>query len=140
MKYHFKIRRDSDALWAECIELEGCHTQADTEKELYIYMKEVLDLYLAEPEGSERIAPLPRGKIKAKNIVEIEVDPRIAFSLNIKHLRKKHKFTQQQLADMLGMKNIYSYQRLEKKSNPSLEMLARVKKIYPEFNVNKLFE
>ncbi len=140
MKYHFKIHRDTDGLWAECVELDGCHTQAETEKELYKNMKEVLDLYLDEPDESIRIAPLPKIKLKSKNIAEIEVNPKIAFSLYMKHLRNKHNFTQQQLADMLGMKNIYSYQRLEKKSNPSLDMLARVKKIYPEFNFNKLFE
>jgi len=140
MKYHFKIHRDPDGLWAECIELDGCHTQADTENELYKYMEEALDLYLDEPEGSERIAPLPKEKIKGKNIVKISVDPKIAFGLYMKHLRKKHKFTQKQLADMLGMKNIYSYQRLEKKSNPSLVLLEKVKRIYPEFKIDKILQ
>ncbi len=138
MKYHFKIHRDSDALWAECIELDGCHTQADTEDELNKYMKEVLDGYLDEPEGSERVAPLPREGVKGKGIVGIPVDPKIAFGLYMKHLRKKHKFTQKQVADMLGMKNIFSYQRLEKKSNPSLEMLEKVKQVYPEFCIDEL--
>jgi antitoxin HicB len=138
MKYHFKIHRDSDALWAECIELDGCHTQANTEDELYKYMKEVLDGYLDEPEGSERIAPLPRESVKGKNIVEVPVDPKIAFGLYMKHLRREHEFTQKQVADMLGMKNLYSYQRLEKKSNPSLEMLEKVKQVYPEFRIDEL--
>ncbi len=129
---------ENDALWDECIELEGCHTQADTEEELYKYMKEVLDLYLNEPEGSERVAPLPKEKVKGNDIVQISVDPKIAFGLYMRYLRRKHKFTQQQLADMLGMKNIYSYQRLEKKANPTLTLLEKVKQIYPEFNLDEL--
>ena len=138
MKYHFKIHRDTDGLWAECIELDGCITEADSEEELIKYMQESLNLYLDEPEGSERFAPLPDEKIKGKNIIEVPVDPKIAFGLYMKHLRKEHKFTQKQLADMLGMKNKYSYQRLEKKANPSLLLLAKLKKIYPEFNINLL--
>jgi antitoxin HicB len=138
MKYHFKIHRDPDGLWAECVELDGCHTQADTMDELNKYMKEVLDLYLDEPEDSERFAPLPSEKVKGRGIVEIPVDPKIAFGLYMKHLRNKHKFTQKQVADLLGMKNIFSYQRLEKKSNPSLALLEKVKQVYPEFCVDEL--
>jgi predicted RNase H-like HicB family nuclease len=138
MKYHFKIHRDPDGLWAECIELEGCHTQADTEIELYDYMKEVLDLYLDEPEYSVKLDPLPDENIKGKDIVEIEVDPKIAFGLYMKHLRKEHKFTQKQVMDMLGMKNLQSYQRLEKKANPSLSMLKKIKQVYPEFRADEL--
>jgi len=138
MKYHFKVRRDPDSLWAECIELDGCHTQADTMEQLRKHMKDVLDLYLDEPEDSERLAPLPLEKVKGREIVEIPVDPKIAFGLYMKHLRKKHEFTQKQVADLLGMKNIFSYQRLEKKSNPSLALLEKVKQVYPEFCVDEL--
>jgi predicted RNase H-like HicB family nuclease len=138
MRYHFIVHRDADALWAECVELPGCHTQADTEKELYKNMKEALDLYLDEPEGSARLAPLPSEKSKGRGAVEVQVDSRIAFSLYMKHLRNKHQFTQKQVADMLGMKNIFSYQRLERKSNPSLSLLEKVKSIYPEFRIDEL--
>lgn len=138
MKYHFKIHRDPDGLWAECVELDGCVTQADTMEELNKFMKEVLDLYLDEPEDSERLAPLPSEKVKGRDIVEIPVDPKIAFGLFMKHLRNDHKFTQKQVADMLGMKNIFSYQRLEKKANPSLALLEKVKQVYPEFCVDEL--
>ena len=136
MKYHFKIHRDVDGLWAECIELEGCHTQADTEEELIKNMKEVLNLYLDEPEGSDILYSLPVEQKKGKDIVEVQADPKIAFGLYMKHLRNNHKFTQKQVADMLGMKNLFSYQRLEKKSNPSLEILEKIKQIYPEFSID----
>jgi antitoxin HicB len=138
MRYHFKIHKDSDALWAECVELPGCHTQADTEEELYKYMKEALDLYLDESEDSERLAPLPSEKAKGRGIVDVSVDSRIAFGLYMKHLRNKHQFTQKQVADMLGMKNIFSYQRLERKANPSLSLLEKIKSIYPEFRIDEL--
>jgi antitoxin HicB len=44
MKYHFKIYKKDGGYWAQCIELEGCITQADTLKELYKNMQEALNL------------------------------------------------------------------------------------------------
>ena len=40
-----------------------------------------------------------------------------------------------------GMNNIYSYQRLEspKKANPSLLTLNKIKKIFPELNLDMIF-
>jgi hypothetical protein len=35
MKYHFKVHKEMSGFWAECLELNGCITQADTQKELY---------------------------------------------------------------------------------------------------------
>jgi antitoxin HicB len=57
MKYHFKIHRDKDGLWSECIELKGCVTQANSIKELKINMQEALNLYLDEPENSKLANP-----------------------------------------------------------------------------------
>jgi DNA-binding phage protein len=34
------------------------------------------------------------------------------------------------------MRNVYSYQRLERKSNPSLSTLMRVKRLFPEFSLD----
>ena len=36
MKYHFKIHKEKGGFWAECLELVGCSTQADTKDELFI--------------------------------------------------------------------------------------------------------
>lgn len=33
MQYHFRIHKDQDGLWAECVELPGCMTQAAKKKE-----------------------------------------------------------------------------------------------------------
>jgi transcriptional regulator with XRE-family HTH domain len=55
----------------------------------------------------------------------------------IRYNRIKHSLTQQEIADKLGFKTIYSYQRLEnKKCNPTLKMLSRIKKVFPEFSVD----
>lgn len=48
MNYHFKIHKEGDGFWAECIELPGCFTQADTKEELLLNMQEALGLYLEE--------------------------------------------------------------------------------------------
>ena len=101
-------------------------------------MEEALNLYLDEPAVSDITDPIPDRNIKGKNIVEVPVDPQIAFALKIRHLRIKNILTQKQVLEMLGMKNIFSYQRLEKNSNPRLTILAKIKKVFPEFSVDDI--
>jgi transcriptional regulator with XRE-family HTH domain len=48
--------------------------------------------------------------------------------------------TQKQAAGMLGMKNVYSYQRLEKKSNPTLNIIKKIHNVFPEIKLNYLFQ
>ncbi len=139
MFYHFTVHNDSDGLWAECIELEGCITQAENIEELKKNMKEALDLYLDEPADSKIIFSLPNKAIKETNVViQVKVEPQIAFSFYLRLLRLQHHLTQKQVSDMLEFKNIYSYQRLEssKKANPELKTLVRIKEIFPEFDLN----
>ena len=141
MYYHFKVHNDLDGLWAECIELEGCITQAENETELKTNMKEALDLYLDEPEYSKQIFPFPDNSIdEDENIVSVKVEPSIAFAFYLRMLRTQHNMTQKQVADMLKLKNIYSYQRLEssKKANPELKTLGKIKEIFPEFDLNSV--
>ena len=140
MIYHFKIHKETKGYWAECVELKGCITQGDTKDKLYKNMKEALNLYLDEPAGSDIVDLLPDEKIDGRNIVPVPVEPEIAFSVVMRHLRKKHKMTQQQIADKLGMKKIYSYQRLERKSNPSLEMLSKIREVFPDFSVDMILK
>ena len=139
MKYHFKVHKEDDGFWAECLELEGCLTQADSMEELHEMMKDVLCLYISEPEDSTRLANLPDDSIKkTKNIVEVPVDSEIAFSFWVRYCRiKNHKLTQQQVAKKLGFENINSYQRLErKKCNPSLRTISMIKGVFPEFPIS----
>jgi predicted RNase H-like HicB family nuclease len=109
MKYHFKVHKEGNKMWAECLELKGCYTQADSMKELYIMMEEALNLYISEPEDSTRLAKLPDDSIrKSKNVVEVSVDSEIAFSFLVRYHRIKDGMTQHQAAKKLGFENINS--------------------------------
>lgn len=138
MKYHFKIHKEGEGLWAECIELSGCFTQADSRKELFENMQEALNLYIEEPKDSKKLASLPDDSITlSRNIVEVQLDPSIAFAFMVRYNRIKSGLTQQEAADKLGFENIYSYQRLEnKKCNPTLKVLSLLKKAFPNFSVD----
>ena len=130
MKYHFKVHKEGKGFWAECIELSGCLTQADSIEELRQNMREALDLYIEEPKNSKKLAALPDDSISpSRSIVEVQVDPSIAFAFMVRYNRIQQGLTQQEAADKLGFENIYSYQRLEnKKCNPTLKILSQIKK------------
>lgn len=138
MKYHFKIHKEGKGYWAECIELSGCFTQADSMEELRNNMEEALNLYIEEPTDSKRLAALPDDSISlSRSIVEVQVDPAIAFAFMVRYNRIQHGLTQQEAASKLGFEKIYSYQRLEnKKCNPTLKILYRIKKAFPDFSVD----
>lgn len=138
MLYHFKIHKEKNKFWAQCIELTGCITQGNSLKELQRNMQEALNLYIEEPGDSDDLAVLPDDSIKkSKNVVEVAVDPLVAFAFLVRYFRIKYGFTQQEAAKKMGFDTLYSYQRLEsKKCNPSLKMIARIKKVYPEFSVD----
>lgn len=140
MKYHFRVHPEKKGYFAECIELKGCLTQGDTYKELEHNMREVLALYLDEPMDSKFIFPMPRKNIKGRNIVKVEVEPRVAFSFYLRQLRLARKMTQKEVAEKLGIKNLYSYQRLEnsKTANPELATIVQLKKIFPEMSLDDL--
>lgn len=138
MKYHFKVHKEGDGFWAQGIELDGCFTQGDSYEELEFNMKEALDLMITEPEDSTYLSPFPDPSIKpSKSVVEVELDPMIAFSFMMRYNRIKSGMTQQKAAKILGFDNIYSYQRLEnKKCNPTLKLLNKIKKVFPDFSVD----
>ena len=135
MTYHFRVH-DEDGLWAECIELEGCITQGRDRVELEQNMREALNLYLEEPESSTVVFPAPASELSGKNVVAVEVDPAIAFSLQLRQLRLRHNMTQREAAERLGMRNLYSYQRLERRSNPSLATIKKIKNLFPDFSLD----
>ncbi len=139
MRYHFKIHKESRGYWAECVELIGCFTQADTKQELYDNMQEALNLYIQEPEDSKLLVPLPKKYVRGKNIESVPVDPEVAFGFMVRYHRLKNKMTQKQAAKKLGVTNIYSYQRLEKKCNARLDMVAKLKELFPDFSVDFVF-
>lgn len=138
MKYHFKIHKEGKFLWAQCMELEGCITQATGIVELNKNMQEALNLYIQEPEDSTDLASLPDDSIRrSKNVVEVTLDPQIAFSFMVRYCRIKHGMTQQEAAKRMGFDNLYSYQRLEAKGcNPSLKIIYKIKQIFPELSID----
>ena len=140
MKYSFKIHKEGNGFWAQGIELPGCFTQGDSIEELHKNMREALNLIVSEPADSDDFVPLPDKSIKpSRNIVKIPVDPQVAFSFYVRLFRKKHKMTQKQVANKLGFKSIFQYQRLESANyNPTLNTLALVKVLFPEISLDYL--
>ncbi len=138
MKYHFKIHKEGNGFWAQCIELTGCVTEGDSISELQKNMHEALNLYVEEAEDSRDLAHLPDESIQVtRNIVEIQLDPQIAFAFMVRYCRIKHGLTQQQAAKKMGFDTIYSYQRLEgKRCNPSLKIISKIKQAFPDFSID----
>jgi predicted RNase H-like HicB family nuclease len=139
MRYHFKVHKEKEGFWAECIELPGCVTQADTKEDLDLNMQEALNLYLEEVEDYEYLAPMPKASIKEKrNVVEVPVDPSVALAFSIRYQRIKQGLTQREAANQLGMKAIYSYQRLEKRCNPTLDLIYKLVLLFPALSLDKI--
>jgi len=138
MKYHFKVHKEGTRFWAQCLELEGCITQADSRAELDKNMQEALNLYIEEEADSPDLAAMPDGKIKAsKTVVAVFVDPQVAFTFLVRYWRIKHGLTQKEAAKRMGFDTLYSYQRLEaRRCNPSLKIITMVKKVFPEFSLD----
>lgn len=142
MKYHFKVHKEKSGYWAECVELEGCQTEADSLIELCSNMEEVLNVYLSEPESSKLIFPLPQKKqSNSEDFVAVSVDPSVAFSFLLRRYRLQKKITLKEMAEKLKMKNINTYVKLEKasSSNPELRTLAKIKSILSDFPINMIF-
>ncbi|GHV05881.1 hypothetical protein AGMMS50229_09700 [Campylobacterota bacterium] len=123
MRYHFQIHKENGGFWAECCELEGCATQGDTLEELAQNCHEALNLYLEEPSDSQTVIALPSdSQVDKRDVIEIGVEPEVALGVLLRHHRLSSNMTQKQAAKLLGMQNIYSYQRLERRSNLSNEL------------------
>lgn len=136
MKYHFKIHKKGSGYCAESVEFYGCRTEADSIEELKVNMHEALNLYLDESDDSGIEFVLPQNGLKGKNIVEVAVEPNIAFAVYLKYLRKQRRLTQRQVAEKLNLKNLYSYQRLESgRANPTLETIVKVHSLFPEMDL-----
>ena len=71
-------------------------------------------------------------------ILGIEVDPEVALAVLLRFHHHSSRLTQKQLAELLGMKNICSYLKLEKKSNPTLALIKKIHRFFPEINLVKI--
>jgi antitoxin HicB len=138
VKYHFKIHKERPGFWAECVELKGCLTQGENREHLRLMMEDALSAYLDEPENSKHIFPMPDPALKGRNIVTVSVDPKVAMAMVIRQSRLERKLTQRQVADKLGMRHIFQYQKLEsgRTANPELATLAKLKGVFPNLSVD----
>jgi antitoxin HicB len=140
MYYNFKYHKDpKSGFWAECLELEGCVSQAENLQDLEKNLTEALNLYLDETPTSNFIFNFPNKKISGKNIINIKPNPNILFAQQLRILRLKHHLSQKDVASKMGYKNIWAYQKFEKHTvNPTLTTLIKIKNIFPEFDLNVL--
>jgi predicted RNase H-like HicB family nuclease len=139
MTYHFAVYAGKNGFWAECRELPGCVSEGNTKDELRTNLWESLNLYLEEPIDSTVVFALPNESLDVdKKLMAIEVEPEIAFAVMLRHIRLNHRITQREAAAMLGMKNVYSYQRLEKRSNPTLSLMKKIKSVFPEMRFESI--
>jgi predicted RNase H-like HicB family nuclease/DNA-binding XRE family transcriptional regulator len=141
MKYHFKIHKEENgSYWSEGIELPRCVTHGETLQALKEYLKDVLHLYLDEPQGSNVTFPLPDESIEeSDSILSISVDSRIAFPIIMKNFRLQKKLTQEQAQLTIGLANRNSYVRLENTGNPKIDTLDKVVRAFPDFPIDKCF-
>jgi hypothetical protein len=81
--------------------------KADSLEELYENMQEALNLYIEEPVDSKCLAAFPDDSIKtSKNIVEVLLNPNIAFAFLIRYFRIKHGLTQKETLKRMGFNKI----------------------------------
>ena len=141
MIYHFKIHKEKNGYWAECQEISGCRTQGESIEELVENAHEALNLMLDEPENSKIVFPLPKVIKNKKNIIEVKVDPSIAFAFLMRRTRIQKGLTQHQMKNLLEYKSLFAYQKLEKAkyANPTLKSLENIKQHLPEFPFQLLF-
>ena len=142
MQYHFNVHNEENGYWAECLELDGCFTQADDFEQLQTNMHQALNFYLSEPEDSQVLFPLPNNDLSSQNFQKVKVDPKVALSFLLRRKRILNKLTQAQVAEKLGLKNIWSYQRLEKPSsaNASVTTLAKLMQVFPDLELDLVFK
>lgn len=142
ISYHFKIQPEKEGgFTAECLEIEGCRTQADSIDELRKNMKEVLNLCLDEPEDSRLTFPVPRTFKKIPGNVEVvEPDQKILLAQLLRQARLKAGLSQQEMANRLQFKAISHYQKLEKRANPTFDTMIRLKRALPEFQPDLIFK
>jgi predicted RNase H-like HicB family nuclease len=140
MKYHFRVHKEEGKYWAECVELDGCYTDGNTLEELKQNAVDSLTLFLDEPNDSTIEMPLPNENVNGEDIIPINVPIENAFGIVLRNYRLSHKLSQSIMAQRLGIKYIYGYQRLEKKANPTLSMIKKIIDEFPDFPIQIVLE
>ncbi len=124
---------------------------------MYIYYDEKTDyLEVIEKKIQNYSIPLKNGMFKilsekSKKVIGYGVEsastrlddltmfnPYVKLSIMIKISRLKHKYTQQQLAEKIGI-GLLPYQRLESGgNNPTLKTLLKVKEVLDDIDLSKV--
>lgn len=99
-------------------------------------MAEALNLYLEEPKSSRALFPQPGRAPRSPHVVSVEVEPSVAFALQLRQSRLRRRLTQKETARRLGMRSLYSYQRLERRANPSLATIKKVTALFPDLSLD----
>ena len=117
-------------------ELPGCLSSGHNLDEAKENAKEALDGWLLSNCTRELSLKFPVQR-RSKQFHPVSVDAQIAFAITLRQQRKKLRKTQQEVADLLGIKQ-QAYARLEspKSANPSLKTLQHVaEKMNLEFTI-----
>lgn len=126
MTYNCNIEKQSENI---CVvrfpDMTNVTTYGENFEEAKEMAKEALDAVLET--DIEKGFPIPEPKYK--DGIAIEVSPKIAFAIELRKARGSR--TQKEVAKDAGM-SYQQYQRLEnpKKTNPTLEMLYRLQKVF----------
>lgn len=128
IKYKAKIQKDDEGYFVEFLDLPGCVTSGDSKEQAIKNAVEALDLYLEE--ANDPRWPLPKAR-NHKNSEWVIASDEVSIPLMIREARKKKKLTQNQAAELLGMK-LQTYQKLEyiRKSNPTAFTLLKIAKAF----------
>jgi len=132
IKYQAKIKKDGRGYLVEFPDLKGCFTYATSKAKALESARESLSLYLEESLDPKWKIPTPK-KRRGSNYIWITPFADVAIPIMIRKIRQKHKKTQKELANLLGI----TYQQLQKletpgKSNPTVKTLAEISKVLNE--------
>ena len=126
MTYNCTIEQQSENMFiVHFPDKQNVTTYGKTPEDAKNMAKEALEADL-ETDIEENF-PIPEPEYKGGT--EIEVSPKIAFAIELRKARGNR--TQKEVAQRAGM-SYQQYQRLEnpKKTNPTLEMLYRLQKVF----------
>lgn len=126
MTYNCTIKKQSENMYVVCFpDMTNVTTYGTDFEDAKNMAKEALDAVLET--DIEKGFPIPKPEFK--DGTSIEVSPKIAFAIELRAARGNR--TQKEVAKDAGM-TYQQYQRLEnpKKTNPTLEMLYRLQKVF----------
>jgi antitoxin HicB len=87
------------------------------------------------------VFPLPDESLNSnRKLLKISVEPELALAVLLRLNRINSNMTQKQIAELLGIKNVYSYQRLEKKSNPTFNVMKKIHTVFPNIKFEYIFQ